>query len=225
MTFEHNEQSDYYRGFYKKNGPLKLGPITSFEWDVDPKHLVFKLSRYKFVAKMLNGYSNALEVGSGDGVGATIVKQHVDQLSGIDIDDLFLEESTKLNNPKWKINFFNHNIIENPTSEKYDAIYSLDVIEHIEKSIEDKFIENINRSLTDTGVLIIGSPSLNSQTYASDQSKVGHINCKQAPELESLMKKYFNTVFIFSMNDEVVHTGFSPMSHYFFAVCSHKKSL
>ena len=27
----------------------------------------------------------------------------------------------------------------------------------------------------------------------------------------------------FSMNDEVVHTGFYPMAHYFFALCCGKK--
>jgi hypothetical protein len=26
---------------------------------------------------------------------------------------------------------------------------------------------------------------------------------------------------VFSMNDEVVHTGFYPMAHYLLAVCSH----
>jgi len=30
---------------------------------------------------------------------------------------------------------------------------------------------------------------------------------------------YFANVFIFSMNDEVVHTGFGKMSHYNIALC------
>jgi hypothetical protein len=30
-------------------------------------------------------------------------------------------------------------------------------------------------------------------------------------------------VFLFSMNDEVVHTGFYPMAHYLFAVCADRK--
>ena len=44
-----------------------------------------------------------------------------------------------------------------------------------------------------------------------------------AEDLKFLMLKYFNKVFIFSMNDEVVHTGFYPMSHYYFALCVSKK--
>ena len=32
-----------------------LGSYASYEWMNDPKHLLFKMSRYKFVSKMLNG--------------------------------------------------------------------------------------------------------------------------------------------------------------------------
>ena len=33
------------------------------------------------------------------------------------------------------------------------------------------------------------------------------------------MQRYFHDVFMFSMNDEVVHTGFHAMAHYLFALC------
>ena len=32
------------------------------------------------------------------------------------------------------------------------------------------------------------------------------------------MENYFENVFMFSMNDEVVHTGFPPMANYIFGV-------
>lgn len=84
-------------------------------------------------------------------------------------------------------------------------------------------MKNLVDSLTKEGVLIVGTPSLESQSYASSQSKAGHINCKKGPELKALLGDYFTSVFLFSMNDEVVHTGFSPMAHYLFALCSGKK--
>ena len=37
------------------------------------------------------------------------------------------------------------------------------------------------------------------------------------------MGKFFHTVFMFSMNDEVVHTGYHKMAHYILAVCSHPR--
>ena len=96
-------------------------------------------------------------------------------------------------------------------------------IEHIEKKNEKKFITNILHSLKKNGVLIFGCPTIESQKYASDLSKLGHINCKNKTELKKIMLNYFHFVFTFSMNDEVLHTGFDKMSHYIFAICCGKK--
>jgi hypothetical protein len=43
------------------------------------------------------------------------------------------------------------------------------------------------------------------------------------PELKKTMQQFFHNVFMFSMNDEVVHTGYHPMAHYLLAVCAHRK--
>ena len=37
------------------------------------------------------------------------------------------------------------------------------------------------------------------------------------------MRRHFNNVYLFSMNDEVLHTGYKPMSHYLFALCANIK--
>jgi hypothetical protein len=71
------------------------------------------------------------------------------------------------------------------------------------------------------GIAIFGMPSLESQSYASPQSKAGHVNCKSGDALRAVLERYFHTVFVFSMNDEVVHTGFYPMAHYLLAVGCH----
>jgi hypothetical protein len=34
------------------------------------------------------------------------------------------------------------------------------------------------------GAAIIGMPSLESQQYTSQQSRMGHVNCKSAPDLK-----------------------------------------
>jgi cyclopropane fatty-acyl-phospholipid synthase-like methyltransferase len=106
----------------------------------------------------------------------------------------------------------------------FDGIYSLDVLEHIEAEVEDRFIRNMIAPLTPHGTTIIGMPSLQSQDYASIQSKEGHVNCKDQRDFKNLMLRYFHNVYMFSMNDEVVHTGFHAMSHYNFALCCSKRS-
>ena len=86
-------------------------------------------------------------------------------------------------------------------------------------------LTNICASLAPHGAVIIGMPSLESQVYASAQSRSGHVNCKTQGELRTFLLSRFNQVFMFSMNDEVLHTGFAKMAHYHLALCCGKISV
>ena len=209
--------------FAEKQGLPRFGLMSGYVWHDDPKRLVFMLSRYKFVSKMLAGKSNALEVGCGDGFGGRIVRQSVDNLTGVDFDPVFIEDGKKITDSRWPINLHVHDILDGPVQGSFDGIYSLDVMEHIAADSEHEYIENILHSLTDDGTLIVGMPSLESQDYASPASKAGHINCKSGPDFKAIFEQYFHSTLLFSMNDEVVHTGFHAMAHYLFVVCNGKK--
>jgi len=206
-------------------GFIKLGLTTSFTFRNDPKRLTFFLSRYKFVLKMLDGFNDVLEIGCGDGFGTSLVASGVNKIVAIDFDPIFIENAKNLRKERKNIDFIVYDILKAPLSKKFDAIYSLDVLEHIDK--EELFMKNLVLSLKDDGVAIIGMPSLESQKYASKESKEGHINCKSGDEFKQFCLKYFKNVFLFSMNDEVVHTGFYPMAHYLIvlAICPKKEIL
>jgi hypothetical protein len=206
-----------------KYGLTQLGLITNQVWHDDPRRVTFILARYKFVAKMLSGRSAVAEVGCGDAFGSRVVQQEVGRVDVYDFDPVFIEDVRQRQSPRWPLNASLHDIITGPLPRMYDGIYSLDVAEHITRADEDAYVRNLRDSLNDEGVLIIGSPSLESQHYASPQSKIGHVNCKSGTELKSLLERYFHNVFLFSMNDEVVHTGFYPMAHYLIAVSCGKK--
>ena len=206
-------------------GPERLGLMSGSVWRDDPKRLVFSLARYKFTAKMLSGFSSVVEVGCGDGFGSRIVRQEVDRLLVTDIDPLFIERFRELISVKWPTEAAVHNILDKPLDCRYDALYSLDVMEHIEENNESIFLNNVALSIRDHGVAIIGMPSIESQEYASAESKEGHVNCKTGTHLRELLSVYFENVFMFSMNDEVIHTGFFPMSHYLIGVCCAPKRL
>lgn len=201
-----------------KKGLSKMGLITNQAWHDEPKQLLFILARYKFVAKMLSGKRKVLEVGCGDAFGTRIVLVEVGSVCAIDIEPFFVKDANKRMEKKWEFNCKVHDILSSPVDGPFDAAYSLDVIEHIPKAKEQLFMSNIVRSLSDEGVLIVGMPSMHSQVYASKFSKKCHVNCKGHAELKKLMLKYFHNAFIFSMNDEVVHTGFYPLAHYLFAL-------
>lgn len=200
-------------------GTVNFGTRTGHAYLVDPKHLLFNLSRYKFVSKMLAGMDNVLEVGCGDGFGSALVRQTVSKLTATDLDARFVEQTSKCHPYASKIKFLAHNLIDGPVPGKFDGAFCLDVLEHIDQKLEHQFVANLAASLRTNAVCIFGMPSLESQIYASELSKLGHVNCKTAPELRSCMSSHFRNVFIFSMNDEVLHTGFHPMSHYLFALC------
>jgi cyclopropane fatty-acyl-phospholipid synthase-like methyltransferase len=197
--------------------------MTNQVWHDDPRRVAFILARYKFVAKMLSGRKRVAEVGCGDAFGARIVLQETDCVDVYDFDPVFIEDIQRRQSPEWPLKAVVHDIVLAPLPQRYDGIFSLDVIEHINSAHEPAYLGNLRDSLTDDGVLIIGSPSLESQQYGSPQSKIGHINCKSGRDLKALMERYFHNVFVFSMNDEVVHTGFYPMAHYLMAVCCGKR--
>ena len=204
-------------------GLTSLGLVTNQVWHDDPRRLLFVLARYKFVSKLLSGSRNVLEVGCGDAFGTRIVLQEVDSVCAVDFDAVFVRDVNDRMDRDWQFECRTHDMLAGPVDGRFDAAYSLDVIEHIEQRDEDLFVANIARSLETHGVLIIGSPSIQSQTYASPPSKEGHVNCKDANEMRELLQRHFHSVFIFSMNDEVVHTGFYPMAHYLFALCTSKR--
>jgi 2-polyprenyl-3-methyl-5-hydroxy-6-metoxy-1,4-benzoquinol methylase len=197
----------------------KLGLMTSAAWHEDPRRLLFLLSRYKFVAKLLAGKAKVLEVGCGDAFGTRLVLQDVGSIVAVDMDPIFVEDVNNRADEAWLFECRVHDIVLGPVAGPFNAAYSLDVIEHIPAADEDAYLANMTRSLTADGVLVIGTPSLESQAYASPASKEGHVNCKDAPALRQSLARYFGNVFIFSMNDEVIHTGFYPMAHYLFALC------
>jgi len=205
-------------------GEEKLGLVTSWAWHDDPRHLLFTLARYKFVAKMLNGLDRVLEIGCADGFPTRLVAQAANTVVAVDFDRTFIENAKERQLDRWPVDFRVHDIMAAPVPGKFDAAFALDVIEHIPESQEDLFLRNICHSLNDVGILLIGTPTLESQVYASQQSKEGHINCKSGPELQKTLYRHFSNVFIFSMNDEVVHTGFHKMAHYLFALCCAPKN-
>ena len=201
-----------------------LGLMSSQVWQDDPRRLLFVLARYKFVAKMLSGMNKVLEVGCADAFGTRVVRQEVPNVVATDFDPVFIQRNQAQVDPKWNVIFKVHDMLAGPLAEEFDGVYAVDVIEHIPVEQELQFVSNLVASLNSRGVALLGSPSIQSQLYASPPSKAGHVNCKDAPGLRQLMRHFFHNVFIFSMNDEVVHTGFHPMAHYLWALCANRKS-
>lgn len=198
---------------------IALGRASSNAYRTDPKMVGFMAARYKFVAKMLEGVESALEVGCGDGFGAPAVAQAVGKLVCTDIDESTLSDN------RIRLSF-----VRNASFKYFDfrqghyrpavhALYCVDVIEHVFAKEEGTFLRNLSASLRRSGIAIVGTPNKSAEKYASENSRKGHVNLKDHRALRELMQHYFEQVFLFSMNDEVIHTGYYPMAHYLWALC------
>jgi SAM-dependent methyltransferase len=171
-------------------GLATLGLMTNQVWHDDPRRFLFLLARYKFVSKMLSEKQRVLEIGCGDSFGTRIVLQEVGSICAIDFDPIFVKDVNERMEEKWKFECRVHDILSAPMGEFFDAAYSLDVIEHISERDEHRYMTNVMRSLNDDGIFLIGSPSIQSQIYASKPSREGHVNCKDAQGFKILFSKY-----------------------------------
>lgn len=188
------------------------GGMSRQAYEDDPKRLCFTLARYKHVAKMLEGYQRVLEVGCADGFGSRIVRQHVGSLTAIDADPESIEEARRAASNKWPIEFLCLPVED--LGRRFDAVYALDVLEHITPDM--RFLRALHRAAP---VAIIGTPSLESQQYASEMSRLGHVNCRSGLALHARLLADWDHVFLFTMHDETLGTSYAPMAHYLLALC------
>ncbi len=219
MTKKLTQQQAYRAGTdYQFIGSVPLGPWTSYSLLNDPKHMGFVLARYKFCAKMLEGKGLVLEVGCGDGFGTPVIAQAVKRVIAIEPETRHIKGNRRRLARIKNVEFRAMSICDTLPPEKFDGCFSIDVIEHLDRSLNKKFMENQAACLKSDGVCIIGTPNITANPYASQRSRVQHINLQSQKTLRAMMEKYFRNVFMFGMNDEVLHTGYPAMCHYIFGM-------
>jgi 2-polyprenyl-3-methyl-5-hydroxy-6-metoxy-1,4-benzoquinol methylase len=163
-----------------------------------------------------------LDVGCNEGMGTYLLAKECGFAQGVDFDEEAIV-AAKHNFEQEQCTFGVEDILQTQGKEEWDAIVNFDVIEHIVPEEASAFLQSICNHLKPEGLVIVGTPSLISQQFASAFSKKGHINIYSPERLREEMQHHFHHVFIFSANDEIVHTGYLPLAHYLIAVCSEKK--
>ena len=92
---------------------------------------------------MLTGRKRVLEVGCGDASGTRIVRQEVKSLTATDFDPLFIRDAAARMVSPWTFDLLVHDFRNGPVAGSFDAIYALDVFEHIPSSDERKFLSTV----------------------------------------------------------------------------------
>ena len=206
-----------------KNQPsITLGRYASYWYYKTPRRMLHSQSYYKFASKLIGKGKRILDIGCNEGLGTYLMARECGYAKGIDFDHEAIQ--TAQNNFKDpSIQFSVEDILLSPITELYDAIVSFDVIEHIYPEHVEGFFSAIKARLKPEGICFIGTPSLISQQFASEVSKKGHVNVYAPERLQAEMERHFTFAFQFAANDEVVHTGYLPLSHYLIAIGSKKK--
>lgn len=198
---------------------LTLGPYFTHMVRKTPRRLLHMLSYYKFAAKMIGPEKRIIEVGCNEGLGTVILAESARSCLGVDLDAPAIEVANASVAGE-KLSFRCADILTADDLGPFDAAVSLDVIEHIYQEHEDAFMAAIAKRLEPDGVLVLGTPNINSDQYAGPHSRAGHVNLFSADRLRELCERHYRNVFLFSGNDEVVHTGFTPMAYYLIALCA-----
>jgi 2-polyprenyl-3-methyl-5-hydroxy-6-metoxy-1,4-benzoquinol methylase len=193
---------------------LTLPPEFAELLEINTVQLLIKLARYKFAARLIRSGDRVLEVGSGNGIGTVFLGQHARHVTGLEINRRDHEASCKINR-RANVEFRLESVFEHDPGQPYDAIVSLDVIEHLPAEEGRKFIARMARLCRPDGIVFVGTPSIHSYPYQGKYSQAAHIKCYDQGELVALMDGCFGRTLAFSMNDEIVHTGHPKLAWYY----------
>jgi 2-polyprenyl-3-methyl-5-hydroxy-6-metoxy-1,4-benzoquinol methylase len=116
------------------------------------------MARYKFAAKMFASRESVLEIGCGGAFCAPIILQTVRRLTVTDFDAIYIEDAKARMREPWTFDAVVCDIGKEPLSGRHDAIFALDVIEHVPQSEEDRVMHRIVDALEPNGRLSSACP-------------------------------------------------------------------
>jgi SAM-dependent methyltransferase len=186
-----------------------------------PRQMLDVLSYYKFAAKMIGQKKRVLDIGCGEGFGSWVLAKECGFCTGLDMDQEAIKVAQKNFNAPF-IDFTCANFF-NLQAGLWDAIVNFYVLEHIEKIQAKTFIKKIIDHLTPEGVAVIGTHSLISEQFLSPAPVQRSINLYSHERLYEELSCFFDHVFLFAANEEVIQTGFSPLAHFYVALCCKPK--
>ena len=151
------------------------------------------LARYEFASKFISAKDNVLDFGCGTGYGSFYLTKLSAHVTGVDIDREALAFARK-KYAKKGLNF-KHGNVENKINEKYNAICSFEVVEHINSP--KAYLENIYKSLLPGGYFILSTP--NSKVSSPDGKLQSEYHTKEYDfnELSSMLNRRFKSVKIY----------------------------
>lgn len=178
-----------------------------------------------------------LDAGCGTGYGSYILAQTAESVTGIDISDETIQWCREHYESQDNLIFLQASLDELPFENgEFDCIINLEVIEHVDKDIQNKFLKEAKRVLKPTGVLIMSTPNKTNYTDKSGYHNPYHVSEFYLDEFKDYLAKEFDAVKLYNqtlytvssiLNESVIdeqvqiikNKDIDPSEKYMIAVC------
>ena len=178
-------------------------------WAPDVQVVYEHFHRYLWARPLVAG-RRVLDLGSGEGFGAAILADSAAEVVGVDVDERTIEHS-RLNYAAAGLRFEVGSALDlsafAPGS--FEAVVAFEIIEHVRD--HDRVLDEIERLLSDDGLLVISTPDRRSYGQASGQPNPFHEHELSLEEFLELLAARYSSVSSWGQRT-VVGSHLNPLS-------------
>ena len=185
----------------------------------NPLDFLILLARYKFAARLVDKADRVLDAGCGHGLGTVFLRPFCRTAVGVDADGELIAHCRESYGDLDRVSFEVADVRDLPHGEPYDAVVSMDVIEHLSVADGRRMLESIHRETRPGGLVVVGTPNARSAEFASARRRATHEHEYGFGEFKQTLQDVFGRAMVFSMTDETVGTGFGELAWYLMGVC------
>ncbi len=158
-------------------------------WTPDVQVAYEHLHRYLWAAGIVAG-RRVLDLGSGEGFGASILADESAEVVGLDIDRRTVEHA-QLNWSGPKTSFVEGSALDLSMFDdgSFGAVVAFEVIEHLEE--QERVLSEAARVLAEDGLLIISTPDRRIYSESSGQQNPFHERELSSEEFRQLLERFF----------------------------------
>lgn len=168
---------------------LNLNKKNLEKLEIDTKkHLI----RYNFANLFIKSGMNVLDAACGSGYGSNIISKKAKSVLSLDYSWPAIKFA-KENFKSKKISFMKTNIMNFKFNRKFDAIISVETLEHLNKEDGLKWLQNCYKNLNKNGIFICSSPLLRIRNKKPFITNPHHLHELKKTELFLHLKRIFKT--------------------------------
>ncbi|WP_025847912.1 glycosyltransferase [Paenibacillus ehimensis] len=160
------------------------------------------LQRYFAITELVKD-KVVLDAASGEGYGSFILSEYAKNIVGVDISAEAIVHA-QLTYAKSNVTFVQGSIEQLPAADhSVDVVVSFETIEHVDESIQHRFLKEIKRVLKPEGILVMSTPDKYVYSDRANYRNSFHLREFYKEEFYSFLKEYFNNIDMYYQKHEV----------------------